>query len=71
MVTVEIRFDQDLVKVRRFGSGEFKRWAVLGPGDDDQLTGRSYIELRSLGEGLWGFADVPETNRIVPTLAMA
>ena len=64
MVTVEIRFDFDTVRIRRFGSGEFKRWNVLEPGDEDRLTGRSYDELRSLGEGVWGFADVADTTWI-------
>jgi hypothetical protein len=69
MVTVEIRIDEDLVKVRRFGSGEFKRWSVLRPGDDDQLTGRSHEELRHLGEGMWAFTDVAETTRLTPAMA--
>lgn len=71
MVTVEIRLDDDAVKVRRFGSGEFKRWSVVRPGDEDQLTGRTHEELRQLGEGLWGFADVAEKPRLTPTLTIA
>lgn len=70
MVTVEIRLDDDAVKVRRFGSGEFKRWSVIRPGDEDQLMGRTCEELRQLGEGLWGFADVAETERLMPSLMM-
>ena len=71
MITVEIRFDRDTVKVRKFGSGEFDRWSEVSSGDDDRLTGRSYEELRSLGEGVWGFADVAETTRLTPMLKMA
>ena len=70
MVTVEIRIDNDTLKVRRFGSGEFKRWSVVRPGDEDQLTGRSYEELRRLGDGMWGFADVADTERLMPSLTM-
>ena len=71
MVTVEIRFDCDTVKVRRFGSGEFNRWSAVSPGNDDRLTGRSYEELRSLGEGVWGFADVAETTCLASATSMA
>lgn len=64
MITVEIRFEFDTVKIRRFGSGEFKRWIVLEPGEEDRLTGRTYEELRNLGEGVWGFADIADSTRI-------
>ena len=71
MVTVEIRFDHDTVKVRRFGSGGFNHWSEVVPGDDDRLTGRSYDEIRSLGEGVWGFTDVAEANGLTPAPSMA
>lgn len=70
MVTVQILIDCETVKVRRFGSGDFKRWSVVRPGDEDKLTGRTYEELRQLGEGLWGFVDVAETEKLMPSLMM-
>jgi hypothetical protein len=62
MVTIEIRFANDLVKVRQFGSGEFRRWTVLRPGDIDRLTGWTCEELQHLGEGLWGFPETTGAN---------
>jgi hypothetical protein len=54
MVTIDIRFDDSALKIRRFG--EFDRWTILHPGEHDQrLTGWSYDELRRLGEGVWQF----------------
>ncbi len=55
MVTVEVRFTEDVVKVRKFGTGELNRWTVLRSNDVDRLTGWSCDELRRLGEGVWGF----------------
>jgi hypothetical protein len=59
MVTVEIRFVDGQVNVRRFGNGQLNRWTVLRPGDVDGLTGWESEELRELGEGVWGFPDAP------------
>jgi len=56
MVAIDIRFDDSALKIRRFGCGEFNRWTILHPGEQDQrLTGWSYDELRRLGEGVWEF----------------
>ncbi|MCE9531946.1 MAG: hypothetical protein K8T89_12605 [Planctomycetes bacterium] len=57
MVMIEIRFVDDVVKVRRFGTGDFKRWTEIRPGEVDRLTDRSFDELREIGEGIWGFAE--------------
>ena len=65
MVTVEVRFQDEVVKVRRFG-GELNRWTVLKPGGKDSLTGWTFEELRRLGEGIWEF---PE--RYAPAVAHA
>ena len=64
MLTVEVRFENDNVKVRQFGSGEFK-WTVLRPGEVNRLTGWSFEELRNLGEGIWEFREV---RAIAPAL---
>jgi hypothetical protein len=57
MVAIEIRVEDQMVKVRRFGTGEFKKPAVIQPGDADRLTGLSFDELRHLGNGVWGFEE--------------
>ena len=57
MVTVEVRFGDGVVKVRRFGSGDFKRWTGLKPGEVDSLTRWTFDELRRLGEGIWAFPE--------------
>jgi len=66
MVTLEIRLDSDVVKVRRFGSGDFNRWTILHPGEVDRLTGWSHEELQRLGEGLWGFPEEAATLEFSP-----
>lgn len=53
MLTVEVRFMGESVSVRQFG--DLQRGSVVRPGETDRLTGWSCEELRSLGEGLWGF----------------
>jgi len=55
MMTIEVRYEDRVVKIRRFGNGDFNRWTILKPGDEDHLTGWSYDRLRRLGEGIWEF----------------
>jgi len=56
MLTIEVRYDDGVVKIRKFGTGDFKRWTILKPGDEDRVTGWSFDRLRRLGEGIWEFA---------------
>ncbi len=58
MIAIEIKLADGAVKVRRFGTGELKRWFTVRPGDQDPLTGWSYDELCRLGEGVWDFGHV-------------
>jgi hypothetical protein len=70
MVTIEIRFEEGFVKIRRFGSGEFKRWTSLRPGEVDRMTGWSFEELRGLGDGIWEFPATAATP-LLPVVAGA
>jgi hypothetical protein len=56
MLVIEVRFENDSVKVRLFGSTRF-HWSVVRLGEADQLTGWSFDELRRLGEGIWEFSE--------------
>jgi hypothetical protein len=62
MLTLEVRYDDGVVKIRKFGNRDFKRWTILKPGDKDHVTGWSFDRLRGLGEGIWEFSScVPAT----------
>lgn len=52
MLTVEVRYDDGVVKIRRFGNSDFKHWTILKPGDEDRLTGWFLDRLPRLGEGI-------------------
>jgi hypothetical protein len=57
---VEIRFEGDAVKVRRFGTLPATDWSVVRPGERDRTTGYDYDQLRWLREGVW---ELPPVNR--------
>jgi hypothetical protein len=56
---VEIRFEADMVKVRRFGALPADNWSVVRPGEVDRTTGYAYDRLRRLSEGFWELPQGP------------
>jgi len=53
-MVIEIRFDGEQVKVRRFGMGRPMAWSVVAPGEvDESFTHYTHDRLRELGEGIW------------------
>jgi hypothetical protein len=56
MLTIEIRIQDDEVKVRPFGSAK-QGWQVVRPGESDRISGWFCEKLRGLGEGVWQFAE--------------
>ena len=69
MIAFEIRVEDCVVKVRRFGTGDFGRWAVVRAGEIDRLTGRSFEELSNCGNGVWGFEEASLRPTVSPAIS--